>query len=142
MNLPDKISFKIRIFLLLVFISGCSFVSYYDAISFKNLTDLKGEMMVAFEDFSQNGAEGEQDLELLEHFKVETAKAMEYEAGKNLNDNTTAQFKTIYALVSEVVERFKNDGDKLSASYCEAKWLNLEEAFRIAIETERNKIQN
>ena len=139
-NNPNKYYFII--ILLVLLFSGCNFVSYYDAISYKNLTDLKGEMMVAFEDFSQNGAEGEDDLATLEHFKIETSKALEYEAGKNLNDNTIAQFKIIYSLINEVVDRFKNENMKLSAGYCEGKWSNLEEAFRIAIETERNKIEN
>lgn len=130
--------YKLVIFLLLL--GGCQYVSYFDSISYKNLTDLKGEMKVAFASFSVNGANGENDLKTLEDFRIESSKSYEYEKGKEKNDDTIAQWKIIDSLVSEVLDRFKSNSDDLSAGYCEAKWEVLETAFDIAIQTENGKL--
>jgi hypothetical protein len=132
--------YHIALFALLIY--GCQYVSYFDSISYKNLTDLKGEMKVAFQSFSVNGAGGEQDLGTLKKFKIESSKGYEYEKGKNKNDDTIAQWKIIDSLVEETVQRFKSQNNELSAGYCEAKWEILETAFDIAIATENGKIIN
>ncbi|OGU75248.1 MAG: hypothetical protein A2V93_00895 [Ignavibacteria bacterium RBG_16_34_14] len=127
----------ISILLLLI---GCQYVSYFDSISYKNLTDLKGEMKVAFQSFAENGAKGEEDFKVIENFKIESSKGYEYEKGKNKNDDTIAQWKIIDSLIIETVQRFKSQNNELSAGYCEAKWEILETAFDIAIATENGKL--
>lgn len=125
----------------LSFCAGCfSLISDYDVYTYKNLTELKGEMKIAFEKFGENGASGENDQKTLQTFLVKISQALEYEKGKNLNDDTIAQFKILSETIREVIERFESGGFKLSAGYSKAKWRILEEAFGIAIETERNKI--
>ena len=125
-----------------IFLISCSFVSYFDAVSYKNLTDLKGEMKVAFETFSINGASGDKDLETFERFRVECSKGLEYEKGKSKNDDTVKQWEEINSLISEVVVRFKKDGEnKLSPGYCKGKWKVLDTAFDIAIATENGKLE-
>ena len=54
---------------LWIFLAGCGcahLVSYYDAVSYKNLTDLKGEMKVFFEKSGEAGAHGESDFSTLQ----------------------------------------------------------------------------
>jgi hypothetical protein len=53
---------------LLTILTGCALVSYYDAVSYKNLTDLKGEMKVFFDNCSKNYVSGEQALNSLQSF--------------------------------------------------------------------------
>ena len=97
-------------------------------------------MKIAFENFGEKGASGENDLKTLEAFRVKASQALEYEKGKNLNDDTIAQFIILDKTIREVVERFEADGNQLSAGYAKAKWMILENAFNIAIKTEVNKI--
>lgn len=48
--------------LSLSFCVGCfSFISDYDAYTYRSLTELKGEMRIAFEEFGKKGASGEDD---------------------------------------------------------------------------------
>ena len=127
--------------LLLCFCSGClTLISDYDLRTYTNLTELKGEMKIAFEKFAKNGASGEKDQETLNTFLIKMSQALEYEKGKNLNDDTIAQFEILEETIREVIERFESGGSKLSAGYSKAKWRILDQAFVIAIETERNKI--
>jgi len=135
-----KLQYASKLIVLSIFIYGCQYVSYFDSVSYKNLTDLKAEMKVAFVSFSANGAKGEHDSETLENFKIESAKGYEYENGKGKNDNTIAQWKIIDSLIAELVQRFKSQNNELSAGYCEAKWEILEQAFDIAIATENGKL--
>jgi hypothetical protein len=123
-------------------ISGCHFISNFDTISYKNLTDLKGEMKVTFESYSVVGAKGEKDSTVLERYRTITSQGYEYEKGKAKNDNTIAQWETINSLVGEVIQRYKKDGkNELSPGYCEGKWKILETAFDIAIATENGKLK-
>lgn len=123
------------------FCAGCySLISNYDTYTYENLTKLKGEMGIAFEKFGENGASGENDQETLQTFLIKMSQALEYEKGKDLNDDTIAQFKILDETIREVIERFESGDSKLSAGYSKAKWKVLENAFDIAIETERDKI--
>ena len=91
-------------------------------------------MKIAFEEF------GENDLRTLQAFLVKISQALEYEKGKNLNDDTIVQFTILDETIREVVDRFETDGNQLSAGYAKAKWMILENAFDIAIKTEGSKI--
>lgn len=127
--------------LVLSFCAGCyHLISDYDTHSYRTLTELKGEMKVAFEHFGENGANGENDLKVLQDFLVKISQALEYEKGKNLNNDTISQFAILDKTIREVVERFKAGGNQLSAGYAKAKWMVLESAFDIAITTENSKI--
>lgn len=131
----------ILVALSLVFCAGCfHLISDYDIHTYRALTGLKGEMKVAFEEFGENGASGNNDLETLRSFLVKISQALEYEKGKNLNDDTIAQFTILDETVKEVFERFEANGNQLSAGYAKAKWMVLRSAFDIAIKTEGSKI--
>jgi len=140
-------------------IIGCvHFVSYYDSVSYKNLTDLKGGMKVFFEACQNNIAKGEKALGTLDSFVITSAKAYEYERGKQLNDDTVQQWEIIEKTVSEVRSRYeknkisakgctaRNTGTEastgcLTIGYCKGKWMALESAFDIAISTEQLKLK-
>ncbi|MFQ5603320.1 MAG: hypothetical protein ACE5HS_08645 [bacterium] len=157
---PNLYAVQYFFFLCIFFItSGCvHLVSYYDAISYKNLTDLKGEIKVFFDRAVEDGAHGEADLNILKDFKVKMSRAYEYEKGKTLNEDTIAQFAILDSTLNDVLERYKkrtwnsenNCEDSpatspekgcLTATYCESKWKVLETAFDIAITTERSKLE-
>jgi hypothetical protein len=142
-------------------VSGCvHLVSYYDSLSYKNLTDLKGEAKVFFESCQQEIAKGDSALAAIDGFVLSSAKAYEYEKGKSLNDDTVSQLKVIEKTVSEVKLRYAMNkyenaacaargGDEaadvasgcLTTGYCTAKWRVLETAFDIAISTEQSKLE-
>lgn len=127
--------------LSLNFGAGCfHLISDYDIYTYRSLTELKGEMKVAFKKFGENGASGEDDLKTLQAFWVKISQALEYEKGKKLNNETIAQFTILDKTIREVIERFELEESGFSAGYAKAKWMILENAFDIAIKTESNKI--
>lgn len=164
MNSHFKIRKKIILggglfFLLLV--SGCvHLVSYYDSLSFKNLTDLKGETKVFFDSCKNDIAKGEKSLESINSFVLASARAYEYEKGKQLNDDAVAQLGIIEDTILDIKVRYKKnkfdtdsckarksgevadaDSGCLTTGYCTAKWKVLESAFDIAISTEQLKLK-
>ena len=162
MNYIIRAQSNIFVFLIisLLSITGCSFVSHYDSMSYKQLTDLKGDMKVFFESCKTDGASGDSQFLRLNDFKKASARAYEYEKGKKLNDDTVAQLKIIDETISMVITRYKInviDGieckerqDKkliaetgcLTSGYCIGKWKVLSEMFDIAISTENSKIND
>ena len=142
-----------------IVLSACSFVSHYDSMSYKQLTDLKGAMKVFFENCQNDGASGEAAFYKLNDFKKKSAQAYEYEKGKKLNDDTVAQLKIIDKTVSGVIDIYKSnimeggecksresgggiEGGCLKPVYCKAKWKIFAEKFDIAIATENLKIKD
>lgn len=82
--------------LLAIIITGCAhLVSYYDAVSYKNLTDLKGEIKIFLDACSKTIAKGDKSLSTIDSLLLTSAKAYEYEKGKQLNDDTIAQWEII-----------------------------------------------
>ena len=127
---------------ILLILSGClSLVSDYDIHTYRSLTELKGEMKVAFSGFAEKGASGADDGKTLTRFLIRISQAQEYEAGKKLNDDTSAQLDVLEKTIYELVQRFTENNSALSRGYCEAKWMVLKKAVDMAIETERNKIK-
>lgn len=135
-------------------------VSYYDSLSYKNLTDLKGETRVFFESCQTTIAAGDKALEKIDGFVLSSSKAYEYEKGKDLNDDTVSQLEIIGDTIQDVKLRYasnkyKNDSCKavgkgevsdestgcLTIGYCTGKWRVLETAFDIAISTEKLKLE-
>lgn len=126
----------------------------------KQLTDLKGETKVFFDNCELEGTSGEGALLTLSKFKINSSKAYEYEKGKSLNDDTVDQLKIIDNTMTDVIKRYKtnaisngmcserNDGGTnaetgcLTEDYCTAKWLIISSEFDIAISTENLKIKD
>ena len=140
-----RVNPKVSILIILscfILLVGCFHnVSYYDARTYQNLTGLKAEMKLAFEEFVVNGASGIDDSKILKAFRLKIARALEYEMGKELNDDTVAQFVVLDKTIRKIVDRSKKNGDTLSAGYCKGKRMILEQAFDMAIATERGKIK-
>jgi len=153
-----KFSIGIVIFLSL---SGCvHMVSYYDSLSYKNLTDLKGETKIFFGSCQKSTVNGSNSLSSIDGFILSSAKAYEYEKGKSLNKDTASQLMIIEETLSEIKLRYaknKYEGDScspreqgetqdaltgcLTKGYCIAKWEVLKTAFDIAISTEQLKLE-
>lgn len=160
LKLIRKVGLSGGLFFLLL-ASGCvHLVSYYDSLSYKNLTDLKGEAKVFFDSCKINVATGEKSLASIESFVLASSKAYEYEKGKDLNDDTVAQLETIEETILDIKSRYaknkvetndckaRSNGEAadvntgcLTKVYCTAKWKVLETAFDIAIYTEQLKIK-
>ncbi len=157
-----SIRFIISINILIPISSCVHLVSYYDSVSYKNLTDLKAEASIFFESCKKEIAKGSEDLEIIDGFVLSSAKAYEYEKGKQLNDDTISQLEIIKNTINEVKARYStniyDEGSNsfskckaniddynpssgcLTTGYCIAKWKVLEIAFDIAIETEGKKL--
>jgi hypothetical protein len=135
-------------------------VTYYDALSYKNLTDLKGETKIFFGACQQYTANGHDSLTSIDNFILSSAKAYEYEKGKNLNSDTASQLMIIEETFSEIKLRYaknkyesescspKEEGEALDVmtgcltkGYCIGKWKVLKTAFDIAISTEQLKLE-
>lgn len=148
--------------LLFITIGGCvHLVSYYDSLSYKNLTDLKAEMRVFFESCKINNiATGPNALKSINDFVLTSAKAYEYEKGKKVNDDTISQLAIIEKTVLDVKSRYEKNkvveskckaraddetpdeqSGCLSKGYCLGKWRVFESAFDIAIATEQSKLK-
>ena len=57
---------------------------------------------------------------------------------KESNEDTIGQFAILDKTIGEIVEKLKEE-NQLSAGYCKAKWMILEEEFNLAIATEKSK---
>ena len=146
---------SIGIFIVLSVISCAHTVSYYDSLSYKNLTDLKAETKVFLGACQKAIAKGSLALESIERLALSSSKAYEYEKGKNLNDATVYQLTVIEETIYDIKSRYsknkyenescspREEGDAvdlltgcLTTGYCFAKWRVLETAFDTAISTE------
>jgi len=138
----ELILYKFSLALIfIVCLTGCiHIISPFDAITYKSLIDLKIEMKFAFEEFSVRGAESKEDLEKVQTFMVKVAQLLEYEKGKEKNIETVKQIEILNSLITEVVNRFKQQ-EKLSAAYCGLKWSNIESAFNKIIDSEKSKVK-
>lgn len=127
-------------FLLPFFLIGCaaSFLHYYDPTTYKNLTDLKPKVAMLYETFEEEAI----DLEAVRQIRLEMGQVYEYEKGKGEKNRETArQIGLILEMFSRHVQERKNKG-KWSEAQIQNRWENMEEAFDIAISTERLKNKN
>lgn len=130
------------ILLLWLILSGCAhqlgFVTYYDPVTYKNLTDLKPEILTLYDSFAADSLNSSQIAGL----RLKLAQMYEYEYGKGRrNAETSEQIKIIQNLFEKHVDdRMKNG--KWSATHLGNQKQNLAEAFDIAIQTERIKNKN
>jgi len=81
-------------------------VSYYDSLSYKTLTDLKGETKIFFGSCQKDIAKGSHSLGSIDSFMLSSAKAYEYEKGKKLNDDTVSQLMIIEETISDIKSRY------------------------------------
>ncbi len=114
-------------------------ISYRDAVTYKNLTDLKAESMTLVESFdtrpvAANGA-------AIENVTLEFRKALEYEKGKGKSNNDTIeQLNRIQGLLNDDIKDYReNENGKLGPKYFSEAAVVLGQAFDIAIATENLK---
>ena len=123
-------------------LSSCAsflgFPSYYDATTYKGLTDLKAETLFLYETFATDPVEEAKIMQV----RLKLAQVYEYEKGKGANNKETReQVEIIQQMFGRHVSDRMNKG-KWSAVHLANQKTNLAEAFDIAIATERLKNKN
>jgi hypothetical protein len=118
--------------------SFLGFPSYYDATTYKSLTDLKAETLFLYETFATDSVEEAKIMQV----RLKLAQAYEYEKGKGANNKETReQVEIIQQMFGRHVSDRMNKGKWTSVHLANQK-TNLAEAFDIAIATERLKNKN
>jgi hypothetical protein len=123
-----------------VLVLGCAVpISYYDATTYRNLTELKAEAMTLVETFDTKvPAQNEAAIDAVQ---LALRKAHEYELGKgDPNGVTTQQLGVIMQLLQQDVADYRtaSPGDLGPRYFQEAAGM-LSAAFDIAIATENQK---
>lgn len=129
----------IQLVVLAAIISGCAglWLSYYDPTTFRNLTALKPKIATLYETFTRDPLNQEKIAEA----RLELAQIYEYEKGKGeSNRETTRQVE----IIRDMFERHLKDRQQATwkTIFMEEKRKNIEDAFDIAIKTERLKNKN
>ena len=131
----------IIVFSLLLMLSACTTtsISYYDEITYTNLTGLKAETLMLVESFDTKPFE--ENEEKIEAVALNLRKAYEYEAGKGIsNSDTTDQFGKLMELYNTTVKEYREMGPKvLGDKYFSQAAGVLGQAFDIMIATENEK---
>lgn len=138
-----KMSSK-KVFLAFLFtsllLSSCvHFVSFYDSTTYKNLTDLKAEVVLFYEALEKDNSGANLEPEM-NHLQLAIAQAYEYEKGKTKNDDTMTQLEEIKSIFNRSIKLLKEQG-QLTPDYIKNKKENMIKAFDIAIKTEKSKIE-
>jgi hypothetical protein len=126
----------------MVSINGCAnwmgFPTYYDATTYKNLTDLKPEVMMLYDTFLKETVNEDK----IGRINLKFAQIYEYEKGKGeKNRETYVQI----GLIKEIFNRHvkdRHDNGIWSNTHLENQKENIAEAFDIAIRTENQKNKN
>ncbi len=121
-------------------LTSCSVpISYRDAITYKNLTDLKAEAMTLVETFDTRPVD--QNEAAIESVTLEFRKALEYEKGKGkTNNDTVKQLEEIQKLLNEDIKDYRENGNAtLGRKYFHDTAEVLGQAFDTAIATENLK---
>ena len=121
-------------------LTSCSVpLSYRDAITYKNLTDLKAEAMTLVESFDSKPVA--QNEAAIENVTLEFRKAIEYEKGKGKSNNDTIQqLDDIWKDLQEDIKDYRENGNAtLGPKYFQEAARVLGQAFDIAIATENLK---
>jgi len=118
--------------------SFLGFPSYFDATTYKSLTDLKAETLFLYDTFATDSL----DEAEVTATRLKLAQIYEYEKGKGeQNKETREQVEIIQQMFGRHLgDRAKNG--KWSAVHLVNQKTNLAEAFDIAIATERLKNKN
>jgi hypothetical protein len=126
---------------LAVFVGGCPSIpiSYYDATTYTQLTNLKAETTSLIESFDQKPFL--QNEAKIEATTLSLRKAYEYEKGKGApNSDTATQFDLIAKLYADIVVEYRDLGpNRLGANYFQEAAKALGQAFDVAIKTENVK---
>jgi hypothetical protein len=126
--------------LMSAWLTSCSIpISYRDAVTYKNLTDLKAEAMTLVETFDTRPAA--QNEAAIENVTLEFRKALEYEKGKGKSNNDTIeQLNRIQGLLNDDIKDYRENGNApLGPKYFQEAARVLGQAFDKAIETENLK---
>lgn len=125
---------------LIALVGACAIpVSYHDATTYRNLTDLKADMMTLVESFDTTPyARSEPRIDQL---RLALRKAHEYELGKGEpNSDTVKQFNAIRKLFEETVDEHRDSRPgELGRKYFQETAKVIGQAFNIAIATENAK---
>ncbi len=126
----------------LLWITGCAslfgLVTYYDPQTYKNLTDLKPEVMALYDTFATDTM----DVGRVAAVRLKFAQAHEYEKGKGKkNKPTLEQVGIIQQMVERHIADRSNTG-RWNETHLKNQKQDIGEAFDIAIVTERLKNKN
>ena len=134
-----------RIFLMsavAVLLGACSLlnsnISYYDATTYKNLTDLKPRVVFLYDTFGGDSV----DMQEVRSIRLTMAQMLEYERGKGeKNKLTVDQLKILRDMFEDDVQHRVKNG-KWSPAQKQNQIDNISDAFDTAITTERLKNKN
>jgi hypothetical protein len=114
-------------------------ITYHDAATYKNLTDLKAEAVMLVETFDAKPFAGNEAA--IADLTLKFRKAYEYEKGKGKpNSDTMRQFDEIWNLLNEDVSDYRANGNAaLGPKYFREAAVVLGQAFDIVIATENLK---
>ena len=114
-------------------------ISYRDAVTYKNLTDLKAEVMTLVETFDTKPVS--ENEAAIADIMLEFRKAREYEKGKGKSNNDTlVQLDELWKLLNDDVAEYRANGKgTLGTKYFQEAARVLGQAFDIAIATENLK---
>jgi hypothetical protein len=121
-------------------LTSCSIpIAYRDAVTYKNLTDLKAEAMALVESFDTKAVAANEAA--IENIMLEFRKAQEYEKGKGKSNNDTIeQLNKIQGLLNDDIKDYRENGNAtLGPKYFREAAGVLGQAFDIAIATENLK---
>ena len=128
--------------MVLLLLTGCAgvlgFVTYYDPQTYKNLTELKPEVLSLYDTFTADAI----DSSRIAGVRLKLDQVYEYEKGKGKkNEDQARQIKSL----QEMFARHVNDrmgAGKWNEAHLNNQKENIAQAFDIAIQTERNKNKN
>ena len=128
------------IFAWLWLLTACTVpITYYDATTYRNLTELKAEAMTLVETF--DAVPFKRNEAGIQQLRLAFRKAHEYELGKGEpNSDTARQFGEISKLIDAVIRDYReSQPGELGAKYFAQAAVQLGQAFDIAIRTENEK---
>jgi len=121
-------------------LTGCAIpITYHDAATYKNLTDLKAEAVMLVETFDAKPFAANEAA--IADITLKFRKAYEYEKGKGIaNNDTLKQFDEIWKLLNGDIADYRENGNAtLGPKYFREAATVLGQAFDIAIATENLK---
>jgi len=137
---PKAIVLVITILLTSTWLTSCAIpITYHDAVTYKNLTDLKAEAMMLVETFDVKSFAANEAA--IADITLKFRKAYEYEKGKGIaNNDTLKQLDEIQKLMNRDIKDYRENGNATFGSkYFRESAVVLGQAFDIAIVTENLK---
>ena len=141
-SLPGKGLAVLRLLAMVILFCGCAGIfkgiTYYDPTTYKNLTDLKPEVLALYETFVGDSV----DNGKIDAIHLKLAQMYEYEKGKGeKNMETTEQIKIIQDMFDDYVKD-RLAGTVWNRTHLNNNKQNISEAFDMAIQTEWLKNKN